>query len=167
MLDRFRAEAAAAGVPATAIEGRWPDADEAVPTADLVVCTQVVYNAPDIEPFVEALVDHARVGVVVEIDAVHPAAKLSEAWQHFWNLQRPDGPRVEDFLAVLAALGIEPTVMRSTIADHKSEIGTGDVERARTRLCLPPERDEEVRRLLEAQPRPARRLATMSWLVDV
>ena len=66
MLEQFLAAAAAAGVPATAHQGRWPDVAAAVPAADVAVSHHVAYNVAAIGPFLSALTDHAR-RLVVEV----------------------------------------------------------------------------------------------------
>src|SRR6478752_7145999 len=72
MLEQFAAAAVRRGIAATTVAGRWPDVAPAVDPADVVVCHHVAYNVPDIAPFLAALDDHARRGVVVEVTAVHP-----------------------------------------------------------------------------------------------
>ena len=52
------------GIAVVTHQGRWPDIADSVPPADLVVCHHVVYNVPDIVPFLVALTDHARLAVV-------------------------------------------------------------------------------------------------------
>src|SRR5439155_5684256 len=51
MLRAFTEKAGAAGVPATAIEGSWPEASPRAPGADVVVCHHVVYNVPGLGEF--------------------------------------------------------------------------------------------------------------------
>src|SRR5262245_26698484 len=75
MLARFTETAASAGVEAATVEGRWPDVAGRVEPADVVVCHNVLYNVPDIVPFVDALTSHARRRVVVELTARHPMAR--------------------------------------------------------------------------------------------
>lgn len=58
MLGAFAERADATGAAHTEIEGRWPDAADGTPAADVVVCHNVVYNVADLVPFVRALADH-------------------------------------------------------------------------------------------------------------
>ena len=44
----------------------WPDVASQAPPADVVVSSHVLYNVPDIGPFLVALHEHARRRVVVE-----------------------------------------------------------------------------------------------------
>lgn len=163
LLEQFSREAAIRGVPVTTTLGEWLSVADDTPVADLVVCAQVLYNVPEIERFLGAPDDHARVGVVIELDTTHPLSKLDGAWRHFWGLDRPSGPTVTDLLDVLAGLGIEPKVDVVDLPDHKTVIGADDVERTRQRLCLTEDRDPDVRQFLEAEERPGRRLATIWW----
>jgi len=160
-LERFGAAADAAGVGHRQIQGRWPDVfvnaelrGEPVPTADVAVCHHVLFNVPDIEPFVVALTAAARLGVVVVMPERHPLSAWNDGWLHFWNLKRPDGPTANDAVAVLRALGITPEVVvvprppMSRHADDPREL----VESARRRLCLSSDRDAEIEAWLGDHP---------------
>lgn len=163
MLDRFRLEAAARQVRAVTVQGPWMDVQEVVADADLVICAQVLYNVADVVPFLEALASHARVGVVIELDAVHPMVKTSAAWKHFWDLDRPSGPTVDDLRQVLGEMGIVPGVETSQVPDHKGAITAADVERTRRRICLSPAHDGDIAAFMSQQPRLPRSLATLWW----
>jgi SAM-dependent methyltransferase len=134
-----------AGLPVTLTPGRWPDVAADVPPADLVTCSNVLYNVPDVGPFIEALTGHARRRVVVELTAAHPLALLNPLWLHFHGLQRPVGPTASDVLAILAAMGLRAGHTewnRPGEADYGSMAELVDV--TRRRLCLPPDRADEV-----------------------
>lgn len=163
LLEQLRTEAASRRVPVEAFAGEWTAIEGTVPSADLVVCSQVLYNVPEIEPFLRALQSHAQLGVVVEIDTRHPLAKLNGAWNHFWGLERPRGPTAMDLLDVLAELGIRPHIDVVELRDHKGRIGPADIERTRVRLCLTEDRDPDIRQFLETEQRPGRQLATIWW----
>jgi SAM-dependent methyltransferase len=151
-------EAAAVRAPSVTVEtihGRWPDIASSAPLVDLVVCHHVVYNAPDIGPFVDALTAHARRAVVVELTAVHPQSAWNEAWRHFWALDRPDGPTADDLVELLGERGLPPEVWRH----HRPPEGPwpfADEARAvrstLRRLCLTPERADEVADFLHDHP---------------
>lgn len=134
------------------VQGAWPDvAPEAAP-ADLVTCFNVVYNVPDILPFLAALSASARRLVVLELTAHHPLVSLNPLWLRFHGLRRPDGPSADDLLAILAAMGIQAgneRWQRPAIADYASFTELTEV--TTRRLCLPAERSPEVAQaLLEA-----------------
>jgi SAM-dependent methyltransferase len=105
MLRAFATGAARAGIAAQTVEGRWPDAADAAPVADVVVCLHVVYNVADLAPFVQALSDHARHRVVLEFPTEHPLAWLRPYWRAIHDVERPDGPTGDDALAVFAEAG--------------------------------------------------------------
>jgi SAM-dependent methyltransferase len=127
------------------VTGSWPEvAPEAAP-ADVVTCFNVVYNAPDILPFVAALTASARRLVVVELTAEHPLVSMNHLWLQFHGLRRPSGPTADDLLQILAAMGISASHkrwQRPGAADYSSFAELAAV--TTRRLCLPPERTEEV-----------------------
>lgn len=152
MLAEFTRAARAAGVRSTTVEGRWPDVAAVTPIADVVVCHHVAYNVADIEPFLLALTDHARLAVVLVLPPRHPLSAWNDAWRHFWGIERPTEPTADDLAAVLAGLGLDaerwevprPTLARAT-ADPSSRVAS-----ARRRLCLTEDRDPEIDAYLEA-----------------
>jgi SAM-dependent methyltransferase len=174
MVASFLAAAEAAGVPAEAVEGRWPEAAGQVGPADVVVCHHVLYNVPDLAPFATALTGHARRRVVAELTERHPLVGLGPLWRRFHGLDRPTGPGADDAVAALGALGLE--VDRQDW-DQQERFGFDDFDElvafTRRRLCLPARRDPEVAQALleegthqvdgvwvSGQPR---RVTTLSW----
>ena len=127
------------------VSGTWPAvAPEAAP-ADLVTCYNVVYNAPDILPFVAALTASARRLVVVEMTAEHPMVSLNDLWLRFHGLRRPAGPTAGDLLQILAAMGISAGHERWQRPGGADYTTFGELAAVTTRrLCLPPERADEV-----------------------
>jgi SAM-dependent methyltransferase len=154
LLAAFREEAYTRAIEHREVLGRWPDAAPTTPEADLVVCHHVLYNVPDIGPFVSALTDHARRRVVVEMTTVHPQTALNEMWLRFHGLARPDGPGLDDVLAVLDELGIRAGSERFTRTPLTAGLSRDElVAMTRRRLCLTPDRDDEVDAALGEQPR--------------
>lgn len=150
MLAMLADAAAGLGAKVTTIEGHWPDIAGEVPPADVVVCHHVLYNAADLPAFVTALSAHARSRVVVEITEFHPMAGLNALWRHFHSIDRPQGPGVADALAVLAEMGLDARVEHfSRPPRWQSRDRAMQVAFARRRLCLAPDADEEVDRLLD------------------
>jgi SAM-dependent methyltransferase len=145
MLDLLASRAAGSGVPVRLVAGRWPDVAAEAGTADLVTCHHVVYNVPDVEPALAALTAAARRLVVLEMTAEHPLVALNPLWLRFHGLVRPEGPTADDLLAILAAMGISAGSLRWARPggrDYASFAELTDV--TRRRLCLPPDRADEV-----------------------
>jgi SAM-dependent methyltransferase len=112
MVAAFLAAAEAAGVPASGVEGRWPEVAGRVAPADVVVCHHVLYNVADLAPFADALTGHARRRVVAELTERHPLVGLAPLWRRFHGLERPSGPGADD--AVAARTGRARTASAST-----------------------------------------------------
>jgi 2-polyprenyl-3-methyl-5-hydroxy-6-metoxy-1,4-benzoquinol methylase len=145
LLAELGRQAAASGVEIRLVPGRWPDVAAAAGEADVVTCHHVVYNVPDLEPFLTALTAAARRLVVIELTTVHPLTSLSSLWQRFWGLARPDVPTADDVLAILLAMGAPANAERwhrPGGRDYASFAELTDV--TRRRLCLPPERAGDV-----------------------
>jgi SAM-dependent methyltransferase len=145
MLGLLAGRAGEAGLAALTVHGRWPDIGGQVGPADVVTCHHVVFNVPDLGPFLDALTAHARRRVVVETAAAHPLTSLNPLWLRFHGLKRPEGPTAADTIAILAAMGNNPRHTewsRPAAADYRSMAEL--VEVTRRRLCLPPERAGEV-----------------------
>jgi len=174
MVASFLAAAGQRGVPAEAVQGRWPEVADRVAPADVVVCHHVLYNVADLAPFARALTGHARRRVVAELTDRHPLAGLRPLWRRFHDLDRPTGPGADDAEAALAALGLEVDRLDWESPDR---FGFDDFDElvafTRRRLCLPAARDPEVAQaLLEEGTRQVdgiwvsgqpRRVATLSW----
>jgi 2-polyprenyl-3-methyl-5-hydroxy-6-metoxy-1,4-benzoquinol methylase len=145
MLALLAERTKARGVTARCVTGRWPDVAPTVPAADVVTCHHVLYNVPDLEPFLIAVTNHARRQVIVEIATLHPLTSLNEMWLRFHNLRRPDRPTAEDVLAILRAMGVRASHQRwrrPGAPDYASFAELTDV--TRRRLCLPQQSANEV-----------------------
>jgi 2-polyprenyl-3-methyl-5-hydroxy-6-metoxy-1,4-benzoquinol methylase len=145
MLGLLAGGAGEAGLAVRVVHGQWPGIAGQVAPADVVTCHHVIFNVPDLGPFLAALTDHARRRVVVETAAAHPLTSLNPLWLRFHGLQRPERPKADDVLAILAAMGVRPghtEWTRPAEADYGSMAEL--VQVTRRRLCLPPERAGEV-----------------------
>lgn len=175
MVEEFRRAAAAAGVEAIAVLGRWPDVSAEVDAADVVVCAHVLYNVPDLQPFVRALHERARHRVVIEITSTHPLAWMSDLWLRFHRLERPTEPTADDAEEALRESGFD--VEREDVERPPRLGGFERREEAvgliRRRLCLTSACDDEVAEALgerlaqheglwSAGPE-AQRLVTLWW----
>ena len=164
MLAMFRANASARGLACETVEGFWPAAAPRTPVADVVTAHHVVYNVADIAPFLRALDDHARSRVVIEMPDHHPLTSMSEAWRHFWSLERPEGPTPADLLDVLGELGIDARRERWRGAMRVEQNLDQAAHFMRIRLCLPESREGDVRDFLaSSEPAPMRELSTVWW----
>lgn len=157
MLAALGARAEPLGLPVHAVRGRWPEIAPDVSTVDVVVCHHVLYNVPDLGPFVEALAGHARRRVVVELTGRHPLYVLNPYWRILHDLERPDGPTADDALAVLAEMGLRPRVERWSRPQTRAAAGPVGLETTRRSLCLPPERAAELEAVLRDHPLPCTR----------
>ena len=164
MLEMFRANAKARDVTVQTQLGDWPQVAPLVPHADVVTAHHVAYNVADVVPFLRALGEHARHRVVLELPQAHPLAGLSEAWRHFWQLERPTTPTAHDLMAVLREMGVDASMelwSGLTRVEHDEVMAA---HYNRIRLCLAPEREHEVLEFLRENPAPGtRELATIWW----
>jgi SAM-dependent methyltransferase len=146
MLDEFRSASRRRRVATQEVQGTWPEVAPLASTADVVLCHHVFYNVANLGPFARELDRHARSRVVVELTARHPWSWMNDLWRQFHELDRPDGPTAEDAEAALRELGFD--VRREDHAPAPRGSGferRGDaVALIRRRLCLWPDRDEEV-----------------------
>ncbi|MGH9123278.1 MAG: methyltransferase domain-containing protein, partial [Acidimicrobiales bacterium] len=163
VLATFDEAASAAGIDHRMILGGWPEVAAAVAPADVVVCHHVLYNVANVVPFVAALSDHARRRVVVEITMQHPTANLTPAWLALHGLVRPTRPTADDAIAVLREMGLvveSETFQREAEPRDRAQV----VRFARRRLCVGPERDEEIDGLLGPELEfPNRQVVTLWW----
>jgi SAM-dependent methyltransferase len=145
MLTLLAERAAGAGLGLRTVQGGWPDVAAQVTPADVVTCHHVVYNVPDLGPFLTGLTDHARRRVVVELTTAHPLTSLNPLWLRFHGLRRPAGPTAADLLAILAEAGLKAghtEWSRPAEADYAGFTELVDI--TRRRLCLPADRASEV-----------------------
>lgn len=163
MLDVFADQAQQRNVTYETVLGDWPDVAEQTPIADVVVCHHVFYNVQNLAPFVHALSSHARKRVVVEIPTLHPLSSLSPLWKEFWNLDRPISPSSLDALELVRALGYNAHHEEFVQETPVRPVTDTDVEFTRIRLCLPADRDDDIRAYMEAHPVTQRHLATIWW----
>jgi SAM-dependent methyltransferase len=146
MLESFRKAAADAQVEAVTVLGEWPAVAEQVPSSDVAVCHHVLFNVPDLEPFVVALSSRAQRRVVVEMTPEHPLSWMNDLWLTFHGLERPSVPTYEDAAEAIGNLGFD---VRSMLSEGPPVMGgftyrNDAVAFVRKRLCLWPEDDERL-----------------------
>ncbi|HEX4359799.1 MAG TPA: methyltransferase domain-containing protein [Pseudonocardia sp.] len=159
MLEVFAADCERRGVEYHTVLGEWPAIADEAGIADAVLCHHVGYNTVEFPPFLVALTAAARRGVVLELTAQHPMAWLDPLWVRFHGLHRPPPATADDAVAVLNELGIEPTVVRWERPARLPE----DPAWVARRLCLPPERTDEIAEVLAELPRRPRATVTLTW----
>jgi SAM-dependent methyltransferase len=167
MLQMFKKNALERNLFVQTFDGFWPALSSEVPVADVAVAHHVVYNVAQIEDFLLAMNSHAKKRVVLELPQRHPLSNAEGLWKRFWNLERPTGPTPDELLDVLSELGIKAHL---ELWDGSMR-GETDLESqahfSRIRLCLPPERENEVLEFLREEPKVAiRNLATVWWDVE-
>ena len=113
MAAGLREEVGSEGLEVEVVEGAWPEAAGRTPVADVVLSSHVVHDVADIGPFIRALGGHCRRGAVVEMTHVHPWTTMNYLYRAIHDLDRPDGPSVEDLVGVIVSeLGAEVGVVR-------------------------------------------------------
>jgi SAM-dependent methyltransferase len=145
--------------------GEWPQVAAQAGEADVVVCHHVLYNVPDIGPFLAALTAAARWRVVVEVPPLHPMSWMNPLWERFHGLRRPDAPSADDIVAVLHEQDVRAlTVDRWVRAEAETLSADERVALVTRQLCLPTEREPEVGAALADAPAvELRRVVTMTW----
>jgi precorrin-6B methylase 2 len=148
MLEAFAAAALDAGVQPITVLGRWPDVEAEAPRTDVVVSGHTVYNVQDLAPFARAIHAHARRRVVLELMDQHPLGWTADLWERFHGIAIPNEPRAEVAEEALGELGYAPVREDRTAKEDPSAGGfdtrEGALAFARRRLCLTPDRDEEL-----------------------
>jgi len=167
MLDAFAQAASERAVDHREFLGQWPDVSDGVPVADVVVCHHVAFNVGSIVPFLQALNDHARNRVVLELPMTHPMSNMNPLWKKFWDLDRPTTPTGYQLADIANAMGfsahldvwIDETWGKRVDMPQEERIGF-----ARKRLCLGEDRDAEVAAaLIEQQDAQPREVCTLWW----
>ena len=145
MLDQLSQRAAAGGVAARMVLGRWPDTAAQAGPADVVTCHHVLYNVAEVAPFVTALTGSARRVVIAEVTAQHPLVSLNDLWLKFHGLRRPVSPTAADVIEILTVMGLRPGHEAWRRPGGRDYAGFDElVDVTRRRLCLPPGRAAEV-----------------------
>lgn len=171
MLAAFRERASTLGLVHQEVEGRWPDVASAVAPHDVVVVHHVIFNVPDLVPFLTQLDGHASRRVVLEIPPHHPLSWMNFLWEQFHDLSRPSGPTAGDVVEILSELGVTDLQAEHWVRHDPATTSGGDLEtleeraaQVTQRLCLPPERQQEVAEAIkDLDPGHHRDVVTISW----
>jgi SAM-dependent methyltransferase len=163
MLESFQASAREAGVATKAVLGGWPDVAAEVETADVAVCHHAVYRMAEIEDFVQALTDHARARVVVEVSDRSPLSSLDPLWKSIHGLDRPDWSVADELQAVLVAMAFDVGREDMLLPPRAQEMTPQLVEFCRRRLHVGPERDQEIEQWLHTRQPGEHRVVALWW----
>ena len=165
MLDEFDKQAARAGVPHRTIHGRWPEVAPEAGVHTVVTAHHIIYNIAAIEQFIGDLTQHAQRRVVMEVTRTHPQSPLNDLWLHFHGVERPLEPTSRDIVDVLRELGLDPIVEVDQRGAPQQPVARDLlVSFARRRLCLTPQHDAEIDRLLpDDHAAPPRDVVCISW----
>ncbi len=159
MTAAFATTAAERGVPCQTVTGSWPEIAGSVPTADVVVSNNVLYNVPDLLSFAKAAHAHARRRVVFEITADHPQRNRAPMWKHFWGIDRPLGPTALLAAEVFSDAGFDVQVEDSIATERDAKRAAPVAAAFWTRqLCLPADREPEVAEFADITPFPTERV---------
>ena len=128
-----------------AVLSGWEDAQ--VETADVVLCSHVVYGVADIRPFIQKLNDHARRRVILLSFVDSPQSRVAPLWQPVYGEERINLPALPELMNVLWEMDIYPSIgmlaasaphRHATIEEVLEEVSrmmfTGDESPARARL---------------------------------
>lgn len=138
--------------PVAIVAGRWPEVADQVESHTVAMSTHVVYDVPELVPFLKAMDRKAESAVVIEMFPEHPWSSLREAYRHFHQLDRPEGPTVDDLLEVVRELGHAPLVERwIRPSDIVYETVEELVAASARRLVLPPTRWAELAEYVKPQ----------------
>ncbi|CAN5291009.1 class I SAM-dependent methyltransferase [soil metagenome] len=156
------------------VEGRWPEVENEVARHEVALSGHVIYDVPQIVPFLRAMERKAVAGVVIEATPSHPWTHLRDLYLEFHQLDRPAGPTVDDLMTVVSDLGRAPELERwRRPSDMVYESLDQIVEVTGRRLVLPesrwPELEQRLRPAIVGKPGALqlgpleREIATVWW----
>lgn len=164
MLAAFADRAQARGVALRLVAGGWETHLAQAGPADVVVSHHLAYGVADLVGFAHALTAAARRRVVLELSTDHPMAWTRPAWRALHGIDAPEGPTSELAAEVLRAAGFTLSVETPDAPLPLPPESVADqVAFLRSRLRVGPDRDDELRALVAAHPRPPTRQVTTLW----
>ena len=149
MLEQLEASVAEVeGTNVTGVNAEWEAAR--VESADVVLCSHVVYGVADIRPFLQKLHDHARERVVMVSFVDSPQAGVAPLWEPVYGEERVNLPALPELMNVLWEMGIYPSVrMMPPTGPQVFESVEAAVEEVSGRLFIG-SNSERLRRLSES-----------------
>jgi 2-polyprenyl-3-methyl-5-hydroxy-6-metoxy-1,4-benzoquinol methylase len=127
--------------------GDFFDLEPGLGRYDVVTSQNVIYNIDDLFGFLTGLLNHARVGVVLEMTLHHPHYGLNLLWQRFHQLERPSSPSAADVIEALEMLGVTPRVLVGPSLARVDDPAQRIIS-VRRRLCLGPDDDPRIQAAL-------------------
>ena len=143
MLEQLREGAQGAGIQNVAtVQGNWEDIE--VATADVVLCSHVVYGVADIEPFIRKLDRHAKEQVLILSFMDSPQSHLTPFLNRVHGRERINLPALRELLRVLWEMEIYPDLEMFQVSDPQTfESREAAIEQLRQRLYVTPDTEED------------------------
>ncbi len=119
MLEQLREATEEACQPnVRSVHSDWESAE--VESADLVLCSHVVYGVADIGPFIEKISSHARRRVVLLSFVESPQANVAPLWEPVHGERRINLPAMPELVNVLWEMDIYPSIRMLTTTRAQS-----------------------------------------------
>lgn len=121
-------EARAHGVSVAVEQAEWPAAEQAVGSADVVLCAHVVYPIADVVPFVRALDRAARCAVVMVVRVGQVDEAIAHVFEAVHGEPRVPMPALPELYMLLLQLGfpvsatLHPFETRWAFADAEAAV---------------------------------------------
>ena len=130
MLEQLdEAVAEVEGIRVAGVNAEWEAAE--IDSADIVLCSHVVYGVADIRPFLQKLDNHARERVVMVSFVDSPQSGVAPLWEPVYGEERINLPALPELMSVLWEMGIYPNVRMLAPTEPQTfesvEAATGEV----------------------------------------
>lgn len=106
MLDMLRENAIQRNIKPdslTIIHSDWPCDTEL--SADVVLNANVLYNVSEPVPFINSLIESAKMRAIIEVTEFHPHHSMNHIYAALHGFQRPNTPTYVDILSMIEELG--------------------------------------------------------------
>ncbi len=147
-MDAAMAETGVLNVDAR--EGRWP-VDGWSEDVDVSLASHVLYDEANITAFLDAMERHTRRRCIVILSDRSRGANLNPLWELVHGEPRASLPAMPEFMAVLAARGVEPELETLAVSQGEPVPLDRACDTARRFLWLQPgtEKDQRMCALVE------------------
>jgi hypothetical protein len=145
MADAFRAEARA---NYEVLDLRWPPTPRvaaSLPVADCSLVANVLYDAIELQGFLDALESHTRRTCVVIASDRAPSTPDAGVWEALYGEPLDQLPGLHEFIAVLGALGRRYDIRTFPVAPPGPVDGDRALEEMRWRFWVAPGSEYEAR----------------------